>query len=378
MEIDLIETDEPQTTLTVVQRAEYALGSVKVRTELAELVQASAAIVEIKNRAGRDECHNAAMKLVRARTTIERLSKDARADAQAFAKAVIAEERSLIGITGDEERRLLGLRDAWDAAEKAARAEAERKERERIQTIQLRVADIRECAILASQCRTAERVQSLIDKMAGQDLQGFDEFTTTAEQARDAALDAMVKIRDTKAAEEQERAAFKAQQEAERALLEALRAEQERAAAERLAEEQRLQAERDELERRRREFQAELDRRAAEARAIETITPATETTEPKHETAPAIDETIAPATITPETTEPAVIEPEIVSVPAEQPTLKLGQICDRLGFTVSAEFLRSLGAEPRAVDKRALLFYESDFPVICRAIVTHIQRLAGA
>lgn len=351
MQIEMLEdqpeeAEKPSNALTLLQRAEYALGSIKVRTELAELVQASAAIVEIKNRAGRDECHNAAMKLVRARTTIERLSKDARADAQAFAKAVIYEERSLISITGDEERRLLGLRDAWDAAEKAARAEAERKERERIQAIQLRVADIRECAILAAECRTSVMVQRLIDKMTAQPLDGFDEFATEAEKARADALERLAKIRDAKLAEEAERERVRIQQEQERQRLDAQRAEQERLDAQRKAEEKRLQAERDELERQRREFQAELDKRTAEAKALEM--PAQE--EQKVEEP-------APAT--------------------EQPTLKLGQICDRLGFTVSGDFLRSLGAEPRVVDKRALLFYESDFRLIAIAIVQHVTRVAG-
>lgn len=375
MQIEMLEpdaptTESPSTALTLPQRADVALGSTKVRTELAELVKASAAIVEIKNKDGREECHSAAMRLVRARTAIERLSKEARADAQAFSRAVIAEERSLIGITEDEERRLLGLRDAWDAAEKAAKAEAERKERERIQTIQLRIADIRECATLALECRTAERVQSLIDKMAAQDIQGFEEFKNEAELARAEALARMMKIRDTKAAEEQERERIKAEQDAERERLESLRAEQERAAAERRAEEQRLQAERDELERQRREFQAELDKRAAEAKALEM--PQADP-EPEPAPAPVVNQATAPEPVQ------AVIVPEIAeprAPAAEQPTIKLGQVCDRLGFTISGGFLADLGIEPRAVDKRALLFYESDFQLICKALVAHITRVA--
>ena len=55
------------------------------------------------------------------------------------------------------------------------------------------------------------------------------------------------------------------------------------------------------------------------------------------------------------------------------PSLRLGQISERLGFAVTADFLQGLGFEPAATDKRALLFHESDFPAICRALIEHIE-----
>jgi predicted phage-related endonuclease len=61
----------------------------------------------------------------------------------------------------------------------------------------------------------------------------------------------------------------------------------------------------------------------------------------------------------------------------EPPTLKLGTICDRLGFTVSAAFLAdTLGLPPAATDKAAKLYRESDWPRICAALVLHIQGIA--
>lgn len=62
-----------------------------------------------------------------------------------------------------------------------------------------------------------------------------------------------------------------------------------------------------------------------------------------------------------------------VPTPATPPTLKLGQIGERLGFAVTAEFLKNLGFEPAARDKAALLFHEADFPLICMRLVAHIQ-----
>lgn len=52
---------------------------------------------------------------------------------------------------------------------------------------------------------------------------------------------------------------------------------------------------------------------------------------------------------------------------------KLGDLSDRLGFTVSADFLRSLGFEVVAKERGASLYRESDFPRICAALINHIQ-----
>ena len=64
-----------------------------------------------------------------------------------------------------------------------------------------------------------------------------------------------------------------------------------------------------------------------------------------------------------------------LSAPAAQtpPTLKLGQIGERLGFSLTGEFLKNLGFEPAARDKNAVLFHEADFPLMCMRLVAHIQ-----
>lgn len=54
-------------------------------------------------------------------------------------------------------------------------------------------------------------------------------------------------------------------------------------------------------------------------------------------------------------------------------TMRLGQIADRLGFVVTADFLSSLGFEPSATEKNAKLYKTSLFPLICRALVSHIN-----
>lgn len=60
---------------------------------------------------------------------------------------------------------------------------------------------------------------------------------------------------------------------------------------------------------------------------------------------------------------------------AEKPTLKLGEICERLGFTVTADFLASLGFEA-TVERNAKLYRESDWPAICEALIQHINTVS--
>ena len=50
--------------------------------------------------------------------------------------------------------------------------------------------------------------------------------------------------------------------------------------------------------------------------------------------------------------------------------IKLGEICQRLGYTVSADFLASLGFEA-TTEKNAKLY--SDFNSICLAICSHTE-----
>jgi len=58
-------------------------------------------------------------------------------------------------------------------------------------------------------------------------------------------------------------------------------------------------------------------------------------------------------------------------------TLKLGTICERLGFTVTAAFLADvLHIQHAATDKRAMLYRESQWPVICQQIRSHVGAMA--
>lgn len=69
-------------------------------------------------------------------------------------------------------------------------------------------------------------------------------------------------------------------------------------------------------------------------------------------------------------------QPDLSSIGETQETIKLGEICTRLGFTVTADFLAGLGIHPSATDKNAKLYPASKFPTICRLISEHVMALA--
>lgn len=309
MEIEMIEA--PTTALTLPARAALALGSEKARAELAALVVKSKDVLAINSSAGREEAHSFAMALVKARTTITKLGKDAREDATKFSKAILEEERDLVAITEPEEKRLLALRDSWDAkvaAEKEAKAAAERA---RITAIRERIASIRGFHAMAVECRTAERAMTVATKLVAAwmefDIEAdFAEFSTEAQEVYNQTRDRIEAIVTQKKADEAERARIKAEQEAEAARLKvereaqaaaaktladeraAFAAEQEAARASMDRADRQIAAARLELENAQREAKKAADRAAYTAAIAETPAPL-----PTPEIAPQAPEPVA-------------------------------------------------------------------------------------
>ena len=160
-------------------------------------------------------------------------------------------------------------------------------------------------------------------------------------------------------------------------------------------EAKRLEAEREKI---RAEEQAKAQREANERAAeeirkldaerkaaAEQVTAASQTRfeqpacveeKPKSETQPALS--IAseqqPAAIADEIPQPVLGARIALPADACLPKIKLGEICTRLGYTVSAEFLASLGFEA-TTEKNAKLYNEASFPAICRRISDHTLRV---
>ena len=248
------------TALPPADRALIALNSTQTEKDLAALVEEAKPITEVKNQAGRDQAHALGMKMRRARTTIEKVGKAARDDANAFAKAVIGEEKRLIGMIEGEERRVMGLRDSYDAAieaERAAKAAAEAA----------RVAGIR---------ANIDQLRALPISLAGEPsdviwaaIQGLGNFSPDADTFAEFVEDAGAARHETIRALRELAVKAKAQEDAAAAALEAKRVADEALAKERAA----IEAERAEMARIRKEhadaLAAEQTRIANERAAFE-------------------------------------------------------------------------------------------------------------
>ena len=75
------------------------------------------------------------------------------------------------------------------------------------------------------------------------------------------------------------------------------------------------------------------------------------------------------------TSDERIMQPLSISIQSPAPTLRLGQIVERLGFTVTSEFLASLGIAPAAKERSAMLYHERDFLRVCEAIAGHIETI---
>lgn len=273
---------EPETNLALLpppERAVIVLKSKAAEKELREMIVRTAAVTNVVDQAGRQEAHGAYMMLKNARVAITNRGKVAREDAQAFSKAVIAEEKRLIEITEAEESRLQKLRDDFDAAEKKRLEEEAERERVRVNAIKEKIAGITGLAagLAASSSKIITAALADLAKLEVTE-QAFGEFADEARAAIDTTASALLQLRN--AARDKEEAARLAAEaaEAERVRLEeqkrqqaaeaqrqAEEAERQRQERERLAaEERRIEAER--LAQQRAEAEKEKKRMHAKSR----------------------------------------------------------------------------------------------------------------
>ena len=163
----------------------------------------------------------------------------------------------------------------------------------------------------------------------------------------------------------------------------------------RIAEEERVKAEAAAAEKMRQE-QAEAARLAEEAASIERARVVADTKRQLEEQAASIaaanKAAAAPAPVPVAATPaddpdfqevqhaPAQVTPIAAARPAASaPTLRLGQINERLSpVAVTADGLARLGFAAAGRDRAAVLYHESDFSEICRALVVHVRTVQAA
>lgn len=217
--------------LTVQERAVVALGLTDLKEKLTELAESSKSLVEITNQDSYQQVHAARMVLKNQRVAIAKTGKAARDDANAFAKALIAEEHKLIGIISAEEDRLQALQTKHDERAERERQAKIQAELKRVEDIQDRVAELRGAvtAVNSMGPPSLEKIEDFITDLEKIIVdESFDEFEGQAHSAKASSL-AFLRERLT-AAKEQE--AEEKRVKAERAELAKLRAAEEKRQAE--------------------------------------------------------------------------------------------------------------------------------------------------
>jgi hypothetical protein len=273
-------------TLPPPARAALALGSTKTEAALRELVKASAGIVAVKNKAGREECHAAYMKLKNSRVAVTHTEADATEDAKKFTKAVKEEAARLITIISAEETRLQTLRDEYDAVEQARKDAEVAAEMARVALIAEHIEDIRKIPLSVAG-KSSSDIQMAVDQVTEivitEAIFGEQNFRDQAAAVRGdalAKLETMLAERITAEAAEAQRLAEIAAEDRRRAAeaeeLARQRIENERIAAENAAAAKKLADQQAALEQAARE-QREKAEAAARAVQVESDRVAAET-----------------------------------------------------------------------------------------------------
>lgn len=205
--------------MTNALRAKYALAPAGNEEVLEQLRDASSKIVKITNEDGYKELVAARKYKKQVRLHITKLGEEAREDAAAYCKAIIARQKHLIGIIEPEEKRLQSLQDEWDKKVEAEKNAKKLEEDTRIARHQIRISNMLDAVNMC-----AGQSSEYISKV-GQDLfnyvvpRDFEEFQEQADAAKAEGLQRLHNMWLSAVAHEQE----VAKQQAERLELEELR-----------------------------------------------------------------------------------------------------------------------------------------------------------
>lgn len=254
------------TTLPPAERAAVALDFDALKAEVSKQALQYADITAIENKAGRDQVHAAAMTLKGKRVEIQKRAKEVREDAVQFQKAVIAKGEELAAIIETEEKRLIALRDDWDAEREAEKQAAIAKEAMRRKHIEEMIDAIRN-TVFVSPREASASIEAIIAATEALDVSEatYEEFAPAASRAKAETLESLRETLEMAKFNEADQARIKAEQEAAAAQLAAERAEMERQLAE-AQEQTRIAAEKAEAERK--EAAAKLEAERAEMEKV--------------------------------------------------------------------------------------------------------------
>lgn len=372
--IELIDKAEVRDGQAIVKysRTEHALAILREKYKDAKY--------DLTTTAGDKAARAARLELKTLRTDLEKKRTELKAPALLFGKTIDSEAARLTA-------EIQALETPIDAQIKA---DEKRREDERIAKEQAEAArrkvhtdGIAKIAGYVEQAADlpAARIAAGITYLEGMNLADFDDYLAEATATRDRTVAALRALHAKAVAREEEAAR-----------LDAERIEQARIAAEQAETARKLKEQQDELDRQRAEVQqreeriaaeerAKLEREALERAAAERLQAEAAAAAERAAQAAAASPTPAPtyppaAPTQPLTTGPVNVVPmptKSPAAPSTPPSLKLGQISERIGWTVTADLLTRLGFPPAATDKNAKLYHEADFTLMLDAMIQHLR-----
>jgi nucleotide-binding universal stress UspA family protein len=256
------------TEISVIERAKLALASSNAETVLTELAKKYIDLATIKNKTDYSLVMGALGELRRHRVSIERTGKMARDDATKFSKAVIAEEKRLVGIIEPEENRLATVRRAWEDEQERIRKEAEEAEEARKEALRKKCLSFDYLVTLVTG-RTSDEMQDVVDRLNATIITQaeFQDFTRQAEGSLIAAKDRAARLLAETLEHERQAAEARAAAAAEAAELARQREENERTAAELRARQEAIRKEQEEATAKAAQERAEIEKARKEAAA---------------------------------------------------------------------------------------------------------------
>lgn len=219
---ELIEQEAKGTELTPIERANAVLKSSDIELHFQSMAKEAKEISTITNKDGYEQCHATRMKLREERVELNKKAKAARDDANAFSKAVIAEEKRLITIIEPEEERLQGLQTVWDAEVKRKKEEKARLEAERVKKITDEIDRIR-LMPYNSATDIPTIIEAVLETLKGQKPDSaFAEFEADAIVTWERACKELQELYARKLKQQEDAVALKIEQERVKAETEAL------------------------------------------------------------------------------------------------------------------------------------------------------------
>ena len=347
--------------MTILQNVDLDKGTVEVteynttNAALAQLREKYLTIPDANTDEGYAFIKGGIKELTSLRTALEEARKREKAPYLQAGQIIDAEAKRIT-------EELVKLETPMKTAKKEVDDRLERERQERIARLQAKVYAIQEMPYKV-RGKSSSEIADMIDRCGEIDTaHDFYDLTKEAQAAQQAAMEELTQMLTDRLAFE---AAEKQRQELEAQQAE-MRRQMEAQQAELRQQQETMQRQQEEMQRQREEM----------ARQQQELNAARQQITQQNQPTPVCAEVERPAAMGAPSAAPVQVHflsEEPAQLTDDESRLNIGEINSHLGFTVTSEFLRSLGFEAISSERPGRFYRTSDFPRICAALITHIQ-----